>query len=182
MNPHKIIQKYYRKDSPSFRFLVKHSQAVVQKASAIAQKVPHLNPNLKFIEEASLLHDIGIFLTDDPEIGCFGENPYVCHGYLGRELLEKEGFPKHALVCERHVGTGLSIQDINEQKLPLPKRDMVPISTEEQIICFADKFFSKNEEFLQKEKDIDQIRAGLQEFGTDKVKTFDDWTKKFNYH
>lgn len=177
----KIIQKYYQIDSKSYQFLVEHSKAVTKKAIEIAKKVPHLNPDLKFIEEASMLHDIGIFLTNVPEIECFGKKPYICHGYLGRKILEKEGFPKHALVCERHIGVGISISDIEEQKLPIPKRDMLPISIEEQIICFADKFFSKNEEFLYKEKSINKIKNGLLKFGNDKTKIFDEWIKKFRY-
>lgn len=179
MNPLKIIQKYYQIDSESYKILVEHSVAVAKKAIEIANKVPHLKPDIKFIEEASMLHDIGIFLTDYPEIKCFGKEPYISHGYLGREILEKEGFSKHALVCERHVGVGISIKDIEEQKLPIPKRDMSPISIEEQIISFADKFFSKNEEFLSEEKSIDKIRNELLKFGDDKVKIFDEWAKKF---
>lgn len=179
MDPLKIIKKYYQIDSESYKILVEHSVAVAKKAIEIANKAPHLKPDLKFIEEASMLHDIGIFLTDYPEIKCFGKEPYISHGYLGREILEKEGFPKHALVCERHVGVGISIKDIEEQKLPIPKRDMSPISIEEQIISFADKFFSKNEEFLSKEKSIDKIRNELLKFGDDKVKIFDEWAKKF---
>ena len=179
MNPLGIIQKYYRINSRPYQFLVKHSRAVVQKAVQIAKKVPHLNPDLKFIEEAAMLHDIGIFLTNTPEIGCFGKNPYICHGYLGRRILEKEGLPKHALVCERHIGAGISVNDIEKQKLPIPKRDMIPISTEEQIICFADKFFSKNEGFLEKEKGLDEIRAGLSKLGNNKLRIFDRWVKKF---
>jgi len=181
MDPLKIIQKYYQIDSKSYQFLVEHSKAVTKKSIEIAKKVPQLNPDLKFIEESSMLHDIGIFLTNAPEIGCFGEKPYICHGYLGREILEKEGFPKHALVCERHVGVGISIKDIEEQKLPIPKRDMLPISIEEQIICFADKFFSKSEEFLTKEKSLDKIRTELLKFGNDKTRIFDEWIKKFGY-
>ncbi len=181
MNPIKIIQKYYKTDSKSYQSLVEHSKAVTKKAIEIAKRVPHLNPDLKFIEEASMLHDIGIFLTNAPEIGCFGKNPYICHGYLGREILEKEDFPRHALVCERHVGVGISIKDIEKQKLPIPKREMNPISIEEQIICFADKFFSKNEDFLSKEKNLDKIRVGLLKFGNNKVKIFDEWIKKFRY-
>ncbi len=181
MEPLKIIQKYYQINSKSYQFLIEHSKAVTKKAIEIAKKFPNLNPDLEFIEEASMLHDIGIFLTNAPGIKCFGKKHYICHGYLGREILEKEGFPKHALVCERHVGVGISIKDIEEQKLPIPKRGMIPISIEEQIICFADKFFSKNEGFLSKEKSIDKIRIGLSKFGNDKVKIFDEWIKKFRY-
>jgi len=179
MDPLKIIQKYYQTDSKSYKFLVKHSASVARKAVEIGKNVSHLNPDLKFIEEAAMLHDIGIFLIDDSKIGCFGKRPYICHGYLGREILEKEGLPKHALVCERHVGVGISVEDIEKQKLPIPKRDMTPISIEEKIVCFADKFFSKNEEFLSKEKNPDMIRIEASKFGDDKVKIFNRWVEKF---
>ena len=181
MEPLKIIQKYYTINSKSYQFLVEHSKAVTKKALEIAKKVPHLNPDLKFIKEASMLHDIGIFLTNAPKIECVGKKPYIGHGYLGREILEKEGFPKHALVCEKHIGVGVSIKDIEKQKLPIPKREMIPISIEEQIICFADKFFSKSEDNLSKEKSLDRIRKGLSKFGNNKVKIFDEWVKKFGY-
>jgi uncharacterized protein len=179
MEPLKIIQKYYQVDSKSYKILVKHSQAVTKKALEIAKKVSCLKPDLKFIEESTMLHDIGIFLTYAPKIGCFGKNPYVCHGYLGRELLEKEGFPKHALICERHVGVGYSIEDIEEQNLPIPKRDTNPILIEEKIVCFADKFFSKKTKFLFKEKSVDDIRVDLLEFGNGKVEIFDEWIREF---
>jgi len=182
MDPLKIIRKYYNPKSKAYYFLVEHSKAVTKKALEIARKVPELHPDLDFIEEASMLHDIGIFLTNEQEIGCSGKYPYVCHGYLGRKLLEKQGFPKHALVCERHVGTGISAKEIEEQKLPLPKRNMLPISIEEQIICFADKFFSKHEDTLTKEKSVEEIRNKLKKFGNRYVETFDNWIKKFKYN
>ena len=90
-----------------------------------------------------MLHDIGIFLTDAPGIFCFGDKPYICHGYLGADLLREEGFPRHALVCERHTGAGISAESIIKQDLPIPHREMLPVSMEEQVICFADKFFQK---------------------------------------
>ncbi|MBE0426758.1 MAG: HDIG domain-containing protein [Nitrospirae bacterium] len=179
MNPLKIIGKYYSSDSIAYNLLIKHSGMVTEKALNIATKVLHLNPDLKFIEEAAMLHDIGIFLTNEPEIGCYGDKPYICHGYLGRKLLEREGLLKHGLVCERHIGVGLNIKDIIEKNLPVPKRDMVPVSIEEQIICFADKFFSKDSDFLMKEKPFELIRKGIARYGKDKLKKFDDWIKIF---
>ena len=104
--------------------LLVHSRSVTDKALALAKKHPELDLDLNFIEEAAMLHDIGIFLTDAPDIQCFGTHPYICHGYLGADLVRKEGFPRHALVCERHTGAGLSLQDIEEQNLPVPHRDM----------------------------------------------------------
>lgn len=179
MDPVRIIKQYYAPESLACRILLMHSRAVSEKALEIAGRVKHLHPDSEFIREAAMLHDIGIFMTDEPQIGCHGKKKYICHGYLGRELLEREGFSKHALVCERHVGVGITIKDIEENNLPLPKRDMIPLSVEEQIICFADKFFSKDAEFLQKEKPLDAVRAAIAKFGRHKLKRFDDWAKMF---
>jgi uncharacterized protein len=177
--PLKIIAKYYSPESKAYQFLMHHSKMVTEKALRIAKKVKHLNPDLNFIEEAAMLHDIGIFLTKEPRIGCYGDKPYICHGYLGKEIIEKEGFPRHALVCERHIGVGITLENIEEKELPLPKRDMIPLSVEEQIICFADKFFSKDSDFLLKEKPLKKIRTYISKFGKDKVKKFDEWVEIF---
>jgi uncharacterized protein len=173
-----IIRKYYGPESGLYKLLVGHSEAVARKALSVAEKVRHLGPDFKFIEEAAMLHDIGIFLTDSPELGCTGSKPYVCHGYLGRELLENEGLPKHALVCERHVGVGITKEEIVARGLPLPVRDMVPISLEEQIICFADKFFSKDRDVLV-EKTVDEVREHMARFGASKVERLDEWLRLF---
>jgi len=179
MNPFDIINEFYNPGSRSYQILVKHGQQVAKKAVDIAKRVLHLKPDLTFIKEAAILHDIGMFKTRTPELGCSGKYPYVCHGYLGRELLEKKGFPAHALVCERHVGTGITAEDIKRHKLPLPQRDMVPISIEEQIICFADKFFSKNGQLADKEKPAEDILNSLRRYGPDKVACFQSWMRLF---
>lgn len=138
-----LIDKYYPQDNELKHILNVHSRSVADKALWIAGKHPELNLDTVFLEEAAMLHDIGIFLTHAPGIQCFGTEPYICHGYLGAGLVRKEGFPRHALVCERHTGAGLSLKDIMDQKLPVPHREMLPVSMEEQVICFADKFFRK---------------------------------------
>ena len=140
MNALAIINKYYSEENELKHILLTHSRSVADKALQIAVKHPELHLDTGFLEEAALLHDIGIFMTDASGIQCFGTHPYICHGYLGSELLMKEGYPRHALVCERHTGAGMSLQSIIEQDLPIPHRDMVPVSMEEQVICFADKF------------------------------------------
>jgi uncharacterized protein len=116
-------------------------------------------------------------MTNAPNIFCFGEHPYICHGFLGCRLLEKEGYPKHAWVCERHTGTGLSKEEIIRNNLPLPHEDLRPISMEEQLICFADKFYSKSGS--GKEKSVGKIRKGLAKYGESSVNQFDIWCKLF---
>lgn len=177
MIPTDIIKKYYTEGSELYNILLTHSFWVADKALFIAQIHPELDLDKTFIYEASMLHDIGIFMTDAPDILCFGNQPYICHGFLGSALLEREGFPKHALVCERHTGTGLSKEEIIRNDLPLPHREMLPVSMEEQLICFADKFYSKTK--LGKEKPVEKIRKGLAKYGEMAVNQFDEWCKLF---
>ena len=159
--------------------MLEHGRLVTEKALRVAGRVASLGPNLSFIEEASMLHDIGIFLTNAPHLGCYGDKPYICHGYLGRELLEKEGLPGHAMVCERHVGAGLTVTDIETGNLPLPLRDMAPVTLEEKIICFADKFYSKVKNRTGNEKSVSQIRKELRLHGESKLRQFDEWVVFF---
>lgn len=143
MNALAIINKYYSEENELKHILLTHSRSVADKALQIAVKHPELHLDTGFLEEAALLHDIGIFMTDASGIQCFGTHPYICHGYLGSELLMKEGYPRHALVCERHTGAGMSLQSIIEQDLPIPHRDMIPVSMEEQVICLQINSFQK---------------------------------------
>ncbi|MCU4154931.1 HD domain-containing protein [Carboxylicivirga sp. A043] len=178
MNPLDIINNYYTEGSPLWVTLIEHSQAVRNKALDIVSNHPELEADAQFVSEACMLHDIGIYLTNAPDLHCNGTYPYICHGYLGRELLEKEGYLKHALVCERHTGTGLSLVDIRKQHLPIPQRDMMPLSIEEQIICFADKFYSKSRA-LTKAKSIDKIIQSMRKHGEHQVKQFEEWCELF---
>lgn len=174
-----IIEKYYAPDSKAYYFLVQHGKLVANKALQVAARVKELDPDTAFIVEAAMLHDIGIYLTDEPSLGCYGSHPYICHGYLGRELLDKESLPAHALVCERHVGAGITIADIESVGLPLPKRDMVPLTLEEKIICFADKFYSKSEHGLTREKSVNDILSLLSRYGDRTARKFKEWVIQF---
>ncbi|MEA3476715.1 MAG: HD domain-containing protein [Bacteroidota bacterium] len=174
-----IIKKYYPEDSEAYRILVQHSLSVTHLALRIARHNKHLDPDLEIIELASMLHDIGIYKTRAPEIGCHGDLPYICHGYIGRELLEKEGLTVIAPICERHIGVGITKQDILDYNFPVPLRNMVPISIEEKIICYADKFYSKNTKHLDVPKPTDKILKKLTKYGKQKVDIFKSFMELF---
>ncbi len=157
--------------------LLTHSRSVADKALQIAGRHPELGLDRDFLYEGAMLHDIGIFLTDADAIFCFGDKPYICHGYLGADLMRSEGYPRHALVCERHTGAGLSLEQIIAQNLPVPHREMVPVSPEEQVICFADKFFSKTH--LEREKTVEKARKSLEKYGEAGLRRFDGWCEMF---
>jgi uncharacterized protein len=174
IDPIKIIQKYAAPDSLVFKILIAHSSAVHDLALRIAAKNKHLNADTELLALAAMLHDIGITQTSAPDIGCFGEHPYICHGYLGREILEHEGLPEEvALFAERHTGTGIPREEIIRLNLPLPHRDMVPVTVEEQMLCYADKFFSKSGSSLTKPKKLSKIYENLSKYGEDNMRRFD---------
>jgi len=178
--PHDIIENYYKPGSVAHDVLVAHSEAVARKAVRIAEGLNDPAIDLAFIYSAAMLHDIGIFYADAPVIGCFGEYPYVCHGYLGRRLLLECGMEKEACVAERHVGAGLTAGEIVGKKLPVPVRDMLPETTEEQIICVADKFFSKNPGTPgnHKELDLPTVMAKVKTYGDDSAARFESWLRR----
>ena len=181
MNPIDILAEYCGRGSKSFEILVDHGRQVARKALDAAGRVAALKPDLDFIEKAAMLHDIGILQTASPMFGCSGNEPYIRHGILGRELLESIGLADAALVCERHIGVGISARDVRSQSLPLPERDMLPVSIEEQLICYADKFFSKNGNGSApgKEKPVEKILSSLAPYGEDKVALFKKWDHEF---
>ena len=181
----KIIEKYYQKNTPLYEIFILHSVSVTQKALQIIEN-KQLEVDNNFVQEAAMLHDIGIFLTNAPSIHCFGTHSYIEHGYLGAEILRAENLSKHALVCERHIGTGLTIQDIIDKKFPLPLRDMQPISLEEQLICYTDLFFAKTRHSSSlrngmsiSEEPIEKVREKVAAWGEKSVENFENWVKIF---
>ncbi len=179
MDPLALLRKYFSANRQSFEIVYEHSRMVADKALRIAAGIDAPSPDLQFIEEAALLHDIGVSLTNAPKIGCEGNAPYLSHGILGRQILEAEGYHGHALVCERHIGVGLTVEDIVAQQMDMPVRDMRPVSLEEKIICFADLFYSKRPGFIHNEKSIDQVRRNLAKHGMHKVEIFNQWLSEF---
>ncbi|MDE7403061.1 MAG: HD domain-containing protein [Muribaculaceae bacterium] len=170
MDTQKIIDKYYNDNSRLRTILTVHSRLVADKALECARR-SGIVCDLNFVEEAAMLHDIGIFKCNAPDIFCFGDKPYICHGIEGRQILEEEGLARHAPVCERHTGSGLTIDDIKSQKLPLPLRDMTPQSIEEKLICYADKFFSKSGD-IRAEKSLERVMKSMEKHGPESLERF----------
>ena len=177
MNYNIIIDKYYPQDNRLKEILMIHSRQVTARALKVCDLHPELHLDRQFVEEAAMIHDIGIFLCDAPAICCFGKEHYLRHGFLGAELMRKEGYPGHARVCERHTGAGLTAESIIAGHLLLPHRDFLPETMEEKVICYADKFYSKSKK--QKEKTVEQVERSLAKFGEEGVERFREWVKMF---
>ena len=156
----RIVDKYYPADSELRDIYLRHCKAVATLAADIAVS-RHLPLDAADIEDAAMLHDIGIFLTSAPGICCHGTEPYICHGPLGADLLRREGVSEEiARVAERHTGSGISPAEIAQQGLPLPEgRDYMPRTLLERLVCYADKFYSKSGDM--KRKSVERARASL---------------------
>lgn len=170
-----IIEQYYTPGYPDHTMLVAHSTYVAELAVKLAKRYQENHPeqsiDIDFVYEAAMLHDIGICMTCAPGIGCYGREPYIRHGIIGREMLEQHALPRHALVCERHTGSGITVDDIKRQHLDLPLRDMLPISIEEKLVCYADKFYSKSH--VHRMKSLKRALSSLSRFGQPTIDRFE---------
>lgn len=155
-----LLNSYYPQAAPNRELLFKHSLDVVSLSLQIGKNFP--NARLDFLEEAAWVHDIGICQTRAPGIKCYGEKHYLCHGVIGRAICEQADLKEHGLVCERHVGTGFTAAEAAAIGCGLPVRDMLPVSLEEQIVCYADQFFSKS---LPGRLDFEEVRRRVSKHG-----------------
>lgn len=186
MDSGKIIDSIYGREGVLRDILLRHSRAVARKAVAVADSHPELGLDRQFLYHASMLHDIGIIRCDAPGIQCFGTEPYILHGRAGAAMLRamqdegcsaEDSLENYARVCERHTGTGLSREEIIARGLPLPQQDFMPETLEEQVICWADKFFSKTRP--DDEKPLERVLASIGKFGEEGVGRFLEWQKRF---
>ena len=172
-----IIDKYYPEHNRLRELLITHSTLVMERAVRICDRHPEWQLDRTFLIEAAMLHDIGIVRCNAPGIHCMGEAPYLLHGRIGAEMLRAEGLPRHARVCERHTGAGLTRDDILRQQLPLPPQDFLPETLEEQLICYADKFYSKTHP--EREKTYEHAQRSLAKFGNEGLERFQRWHDRF---
>ena len=177
MNYQAIIDKYYPADDALRQLLLKHSRQVADRCLQVARQHRELPLDTGFLEEAAMLHDIGIRWCHAPGILCQGTEPYIRHGLIGGQLLRQEGYERHARVCERHTGTGITRQQISSQHLPLPDADYTPATLEEQLVCYADKFYSKSRP--DRVLTVAEAAQSLEKFGHEGVEKFLEWSRMF---
>lgn len=157
-----------------------HSEAV----AALALQINHdraLGLDPEQVCHAAMMHDVGIVATNAPGIGCHGTEPYIRHGIIGADMLRAAGEPEWvARVAERHTGAGLTPEDIARQGLPLPiGRILVPETTLERLICYADKFYSKRPGALDVMKSLEKVRTEMAHHGADTLARFEDMHREF---
>jgi len=120
--------------------VINHCKAVRDIAMKIAKKA---NADLKLVETAALLHDIGRSKTHD-----------IRHAVEGVKIAEKLGLPDEIIrIIEKHIGAGISTDEA--KKLGLPPKDYIPVTLEEKIVCHADNLV-ENHKRQNIEKEIER--------------------------
>lgn len=178
-----IIDKFYPEANKLRDILLVHSRGVADMALEVVDTHPELHADRDIVEAGAMLHDIGIMMCDAPGIECFGTEPYITHGTIGARIIRESSanvdrsLEPFARICERHTGTGLTREQIISQNLPLPHVDLCPETIEEQIVCYADKFFSKTRP--ERRKTYEEARRSLMKFGAEGLLKFEDWHIRF---
>ncbi|MDE6308918.1 MAG: HDIG domain-containing protein [Muribaculaceae bacterium] len=177
MDYQSIIDELYPAGSRLRDIYITHASQVADLALEIAAR-KHLEVDMDQLKAAAMLHDIGIYLTDAPGINCHGSEPYIRHGILGAEVLRARGVDEAiASVAERHTGAGITVDDIDAQGLPLPRRDFSPRTLMERLVCYADKFYSKTR--LDSAKTLEQVRASMARRSPSTLARFDELHREF---
>ncbi|MCK5413184.1 MAG: HD domain-containing protein [Candidatus Pacebacteria bacterium] len=176
MNKKFKIFKKYSTSEDSFEIVLNHSLIVLGKSIEIINRKKLYNKiDFGLIVSGCLLHDIGIFGLKNGGLDTTKRVDYLQHGIFGGKILRKEKLFKEALIAERHIGSGLSKEYIMQNNLPLPKKDFLPITLEQKLICYADKFHSKS----GKIDTLDSIKKEMKGFGKEPLRRFLELEKLF---
>ena len=128
-----------------------HSMIINDIAEQIAKdliKQYGITVDLYLLKTGALLHDIGAYQTFDDS--CHQITDYIQHGILGYNILIAEGYEeKVARFTQCHTGVGITKENIHINHLPLPERDFIPITLEEELVCYADNFHTKSPAFCE---------------------------------
>jgi uncharacterized protein (TIGR00295 family) len=136
---------------------VAHCQACARISKLLAEMAASRGNmvNQEAVEAGALLHDIGRSQTQ-----------LVNHGYVGAQILEKEGVDGVVLeIVRRHVGAGISAEEA--AALGFPPGDYIPRTLEQKIVCFSDKlldgdkarpFEEEVKRFVKKGHDVQRLR------------------------
>lgn len=117
------------RESGCSRNVIKHSQAVSELATEIAEACIErgIEVNVELVEVGALLHDIGRSKTHS-----------VHHAVVGAEIAESLGLPEPVIsIIKRHVGGGIGAKEA--ERLGWPKDVYIPETLEEKIVSYADK-------------------------------------------
>lgn len=179
MDYFRIIHNYIAPTSETYPLYLIHCTLVAKMALEIAERLALSAESQRFIEEAAMLHDIGIIHTNMPVIFCDGSLPYLYHLTEGRKILEQEGVLRHAQVAQRHSGLSLTAKGVTTAGFAMGIEQFMPQLIEEEIINFADLFYSKDVATLWRKRSVAEVRQSIDQYAPSNVGLFNQWVAKF---
>lgn len=159
------LHRKYAPDDAAFQGVWKHSLIVLEIAQGLAEGT---DADLKLVRVGCLLHDIGVYHV--------GEDNYIEHGVRGETILRDEGYDD--VICRfpsHHTGSGITKEQVEERKLPLPAGDYLAETVEERLVMYADKFHTKPPRFVT----VEQRKEDLKRHGKENVKRFEAMMNEF---
>jgi uncharacterized protein len=140
------IETLHRKYAPSgemLEWVFGHCQAVWDIAEQLIDE-KSIEVDRGLVQVGCLLHDIGVYRLFDKPGALKTGVAYIAHGIEGREILQQEGLDEAVQrFASHHTGVGITKDEVETLRLPLPPEEYVAVTTEERLVMYADKFHSK---------------------------------------
>jgi uncharacterized protein len=172
----KEIETLHKKYAPNdrlFDLVFTHCKIVRDIAVQIAID-KKLSVNEELLITGALLHDIGTYAFIE-QFEKTGESKYYQHAVAGYQIVKNEGVPEDVCkIVQHHMRLGLTKEQIKYESLDIPLEDYSPVTTEEEVVMYADKFHSKKPQFNSYESYL----SFIQQFGKEQVVKFESLSKK----
>lgn len=172
------IEHLHRKYAPNqhvYDLVYSHCKIVAEIASWCSANAG-TEVDKKLLESAALLHDIGSYVFFDDKGEDLNRRLYPQHAILGAKILADEGIDEAITkIVESHILLGLSKQEIIDFPWPLPERNYEPQTVEGELLCYADRFHSKQPTFNDFGTFLKRLMPGLPL----QAEKFELWSKRF---
>ena len=170
------VHNRYAQNEHVLNLVYGHCQIVVEIALWCVDQ-NNLDVDKELLVAACLLHDIGTYAIFDAKGLDDNEHNYKQHAVFGAALALEEGFDiRVADAIRTHLLMGLSQKEIVDSGFGMPQKDYFPATIEARLLCYADRFHSKQptfnayEPFLAKLSKVlpeqaEKLRQSAEEFG-----------------
>jgi uncharacterized protein len=174
------IEALHHKYAPNdtvYELVFGHCQIVADIAQWCVNNGEQTNVDRPLLEVACLLHDIGTYAFFDAAGKVFDNRRlYKQHAMFGATIVANEGIDQRvAEIIETHVLMGITKQEILDNKWALPTRDFTPKTIEAELLCYADRFHSKEPIF----NSYDTFLSGLSSELPEQAKKFEVAAQRF---
>lgn len=157
------VHKRYAQNDFIFKLIYEHCQIVAEIAAWCVQQ-KNLSVDDDLLRASCLLHDIGTYALFDAKGLDGNEHNYKQHAVFGAALALEEGFDsKIADNIRTHVLMGLTKKEIIEGNFGMPQKDYLPETIEARLLCYADRFHSKQPIFNSYDTFLERLEKGLPE-------------------